>query len=218
MTGTICLDVSRGLKISITMVSKTRERLLDVAHQLFASNGVERTTMNDIATASDKGRRTIYTYFKNKKEIYEAVIERESEAIVMRLRDIVASDMDPATKLRRFLEARFDIVEETVKSSATGQITSYLTLDYKRLERVRILAVAKEMDLIKQMIDDGVAKGFFDPTQAALLPGVYQMIFQGIDYCHLRRNFAQLNMTAAGIRSSVIDFINNTLLLKSTTI
>ena len=90
------------------MASKTRERLLEVAHQLFASNGVERTTMNDIATASDKGRRTIYTYFKNKREIYEAVIERESEAIVMKLRGIVNSDIEPEEKLRRFLNARFD--------------------------------------------------------------------------------------------------------------
>lgn len=74
------------------MASKTRERLLDVARQLFASNGVEKTTMNDIATASDKGRRTIYTYFKNKKEIYDAVIERESEAIVLKLRAVVTSN------------------------------------------------------------------------------------------------------------------------------
>ncbi|MDE6467203.1 MAG: TetR/AcrR family transcriptional regulator, partial [Duncaniella sp.] len=58
-----------------SIAAKTRERLLDVARQLFVSNGVERTTMNDIATASDKGRRTIYTYFKNKKEIYDAVVE-----------------------------------------------------------------------------------------------------------------------------------------------
>lgn len=196
------------------MVSKTRERLLDVAHQLFASNGVERTTMNDIATASDKGRRTIYTYFKNKKEIYEAVIERESEAIVMKLRDVVTSDLDPEAKLRRFLEARFDIVEETIRESATSQIISYITLDYKRLERVRILAVAKEQGLVKEMIDEGVAKGVFNPEQAKVLPEVYQMIFQGIDYCHLRDNFSQLNMTATSIRRSVIDFIINTLIVK----
>ena len=126
------------------MASKTRERLLDVARQLFASNGVEKTTMNDIATASDKGRRTIYTYFKNKKEIYDAVIERESEAIVMKLKAVVMSDLEPAEKFERFLEARFDIVEETIKASATSQIISYLTLDYKRLERIRTLAVAKE--------------------------------------------------------------------------
>lgn len=201
------------------MASKTRERLLEVAHQLFASNGVERTTMNDIATASDKGRRTIYTYFKNKREIYEAVIERESEAIVMKLRGIVNSDIEPEEKLRRFLNARFDIVEETLKaSSTTSQLLSYITLDYKRLERIRVLAVAKEQELIKQMIDEGVAKGIFDLRQARLLPEVYQMIFQGIDYCHLRGSFSQLRITPAGIRESVINFVINTLLLKSTII
>ena len=197
------------------MASKTRERLLEVAHQLFTSNGVERTTMNDIATASDKGRRTIYTYFKNKREIYEAVIERESDAIVMKLRGIVNSDLEPEEKLRRFLNARFDIVEETIRTSTT-QLLSYLTLDYKRLERIRLLAVAKEQELIKEMIDEGVGKGIFDPLQASLLPEVYQMIFQGIDYCHLRDNFSQLGITPAGIRESVISFVLNTLLLKST--
>ena len=47
-------------------VSKTREKLVDVARQLFAKMGVENTTMNDIAMASQKGRRTLYTYFKSK--------------------------------------------------------------------------------------------------------------------------------------------------------
>ena len=51
------------------MVTKTRDKLIEVARQLFVHKGIENTTMNDIANASDKGRRTIYTYFKNKKEI-----------------------------------------------------------------------------------------------------------------------------------------------------
>ncbi|MGM9760212.1 MAG: TetR family transcriptional regulator, partial [Parabacteroides sp.] len=33
-------------------VSKTRDRLVEVARQLFARSGVENTTMNDIAQAS----------------------------------------------------------------------------------------------------------------------------------------------------------------------
>ena len=56
---------------------RTRELLIDVARQLFARQGVASTTMNDIAEASGKGRRTIYTYFKNKNEIYWAVVEAE---------------------------------------------------------------------------------------------------------------------------------------------
>lgn len=41
---------------------KTRQKLVDVARQLFAKNGIANTTMNDIAVASGKGRRTLYTY------------------------------------------------------------------------------------------------------------------------------------------------------------
>jgi len=40
-------------------VSKTKAKLVDVARQLFAKMGVENTTMNDIALASKKGRRTL---------------------------------------------------------------------------------------------------------------------------------------------------------------
>ena len=40
-------------------ISKTRQKLIDIARQLFAKNGVANTTMNDIAVASGKGRRTL---------------------------------------------------------------------------------------------------------------------------------------------------------------
>ena len=41
-------------------ISKTERTFVDVARQLFAKNGLEGTTMNDIAVASGKGRRTLY--------------------------------------------------------------------------------------------------------------------------------------------------------------
>ena len=70
------------------MVMKTRDKFIEVARQLFARKGVENTTMNDIAAASDKGRRTIYTYFKSKRDIFNAVIESETDQILSRLRHI----------------------------------------------------------------------------------------------------------------------------------
>ncbi|MDD4157807.1 MAG: TetR/AcrR family transcriptional regulator, partial [Proteiniphilum sp.] len=58
-------------------ISKTKKNLIDVAQQLFARKGVENTTMNDIAEASHRGRRTLYTYFSSKYDIYKAVVESE---------------------------------------------------------------------------------------------------------------------------------------------
>ena len=51
-------NYSKKVKMAAT---KTREKLVDVARQLFAKQGLEDTTMNDIAVASGKGRRTLYT-------------------------------------------------------------------------------------------------------------------------------------------------------------
>lgn len=196
------------------IASKTRERLLDVARQLFASNGVERTTMNDIATASDKGRRTIYTYFKNKKEIYDAVIEREADAIVKRFRDIVYSDLEPVEMLQSYIRARFDVVDETIKASTTSQLISYITLDHKRLERIRLLAVEKERGLFNAMIANGIARGVFDPAQGALIPAIHQMFFQGVDYCHLCDKYDDLGVDQSTLREKTVRFLTNTLVLK----
>ena len=67
---------------------KTRDKLIDIARQLFAHKGIENTTMNDIAIAAEKGRRTIYTYFKNKRDIYNAVVETESDKVLSKLSEI----------------------------------------------------------------------------------------------------------------------------------
>ena len=80
-------------------ISKTRHVLVDVARQLFAKNGVERTTMNDIAIASGKGRRTLYTYFNSKEEIYAAVIESELERLSDKLDEVAEKKMRPQEKI-----------------------------------------------------------------------------------------------------------------------
>ncbi|NLA63787.1 MAG: helix-turn-helix transcriptional regulator, partial [Bacteroidales bacterium] len=39
----------------------TKQLFMEKARQLFAKSGFENTTMNDIAEASQRGRRTLYT-------------------------------------------------------------------------------------------------------------------------------------------------------------
>ena len=43
------------------MSNNTRSELIEVARQLFATQGFDNTTMNEIAAKSGKGRRTLYT-------------------------------------------------------------------------------------------------------------------------------------------------------------
>ena len=80
-------------------IKKTRQKLVDVARQLFAKNGVASTTMNDIALASGKGRRTLYTYFSRKEDIYYAVIESELERLSDKMEGVAAKNIHPQDKV-----------------------------------------------------------------------------------------------------------------------
>ena len=95
-------------------VSKTRQKLVDVARLLFAKNGLESTTMNDIAQASGKGRRTLYTYFKSKEEIYYAVIESELERLSDKLDEVAARKIRPQEKIIELIYMHLSQIRETV--------------------------------------------------------------------------------------------------------
>lgn len=187
------------------MVTKTRDKLIEVARQLFAHKGIENTTMNDIASASEKGRRTIYTYFKNKRDIYNAVIDHESENLVAKLREISELDLPPIEKLEKYLNLRFELIVNSYQRHDT--IRSLFGRDTRRIERMRKMALAKEQKIFRAILDKGVETGDFDPIQARRLIAVEHMTFQGVDFAFIRDNFADIGMSKAEMRRDIIDFI-----------
>ena len=56
--------------------TETREKLLDTAEALFIEQGYSGTSINDVATAAGVNKALIYYYFKNKQDLFDAVIER----------------------------------------------------------------------------------------------------------------------------------------------
>lgn len=185
------------------MVIKTREKLIEVARQLFVHKGVENTTMNDIAAASDKGRRTIYTYFKNKREIYNAVIERESEQLVERLRHVAESDASPDDKVRMFMSRRFETMSTVTTRHDT--IRSLFGREFKRIERIRKIAASKEREIFSSILAQGVAAGVFDAVQASRLPALEMTVFQGVDYIVMKGSDESANLTA--MKNDIIEYV-----------
>ena len=100
-------------------VSKTKTILVDVARQLFAKMGVENTTMNDIALASKKGRRTLYTYFKSKEDIYMAVVESELDILLDTMKRVADKSISPDHKILELIYTRLNVVKEVVYRNGT---------------------------------------------------------------------------------------------------
>ena len=65
----------------IILRDTTRHTILAAARIEFAHKGADNVTMDDLAKASGVGRRTIYTYFQSREELYHEVIKRENDII-----------------------------------------------------------------------------------------------------------------------------------------
>lgn len=75
-------------------MENARERILDVAAELFARDGYEKASLGNLADSVGITKAAIYHYYPNKKEIYEAIIVRKhpsSHAGERRARDVELS-------------------------------------------------------------------------------------------------------------------------------
>ncbi|MBP5742175.1 MAG: TetR/AcrR family transcriptional regulator, partial [Paludibacteraceae bacterium] len=116
-------------------ISKTRQMLVDVARQLFAKDGKNNVTMNDIATASQKGRRTLYTYFKNKNAIYLAVIEKEISLLQEKLQTVLDKNVPPDQKKIEYLFVHLEAAKEAL--TRNGSLRADFFKDIYEVEHAR---------------------------------------------------------------------------------
>ncbi|MEX2527815.1 MAG: TetR/AcrR family transcriptional regulator, partial [Gemmatimonadota bacterium] len=62
---------------SVRIRARSRNRILRAARRLLARNGLEGTTMNQIASDANTSIGNLYFYFKNKDALLEAVVMAE---------------------------------------------------------------------------------------------------------------------------------------------
>lgn len=160
-------------------VEKTRNKLIDVARTLFAKKGIEETTMNDIALASGKGRRTLYTYFKSKEEVYGAVVEDELDMMSQQMADVAAQDMDHEDKLVAMIYAHLNAIKMVVQRN--GNMRAEFFRDIWKVSLIRKRFDRKEKILLTQIISDGVKCGRFDVEEIGLMVDIIRYAVKGLE-------------------------------------
>lgn len=193
-------------------ISKTRQKLVDVARQLFAKNGLENTTMNDIAVQSGKGRRTLYTYFKSKNEIYLAVVESELNRLYQMLLDVAGRDLPADEKLITFIYTRLDAVKSIVFRN--GTLRANFFRDIWRVEKVRKNFDLKETNIIKNILDDGVKEGVFSMPDTDVTAIVLHHCIKGLEVPYIRGLLGDNIRQRIRRRDNVMNLIFNGIKIK----
>ena len=160
-------------------IQKTRQKLVDIARQLFAKKGIEGTTMNDVAVASGKGRRTLYTYFNSKEELYYAVIEGELERLSDKLDEVAAKKTKPLDKIIELIYTHLSMIKETVVRN--GNLRAEFFRNIWMVEKVRKKFDEDEIDLFRKVYADGKADGEFDIDNVDLVADITHYCIKGLE-------------------------------------
>ena len=81
--------------------SAKRRQIVSGARAVFLSQGFDAASMNDIARAAGVSKGTLYVYFKDKEQLFEAIVEQECETQAEGIFDFDPDDHDVEAVLTR---------------------------------------------------------------------------------------------------------------------
>jgi AcrR family transcriptional regulator len=183
-------------------MSNTKKMLIEVARELFAVNGKKDVTMNDIAEASKKGRRTLYTYFNNKEEIYKAVIDKELDSILEKLTIVSSQKTEPDVKLTNHILAHLDAVKDVVNRN--GSLRADFFHDIYEVERKRRKIDVIEISLIRSIIAEGIEKNIFNRMDLDLSSMIIFYAIKGLEVPYIRQN---ISTEFEKNKNSIVEFV-----------
>ena len=90
----------------------SRDKILDVAEDLFARRGFAGVGMREVADRVGLGKSSLFHHFRGKTQLYFEVLARVLDRIRVRLEPALRRDADPLARLDRGLDALIDALAE----------------------------------------------------------------------------------------------------------
>ena len=124
---------------------ETRARILDAAEEVFHEKGVASASLEEIASAAEVTRGAIYWHFKDKAELFDAMMQR----VVLPVDEMLESAAgctraDPLALLRR---ATLDVLLRTASCARTQRI---FDIAYHKCEYVGDATGVRERHIASQ--------------------------------------------------------------------
>jgi TetR/AcrR family transcriptional regulator, acrAB operon repressor len=124
---------------------ETRSRIIDAAESVFHEKGVANASLEEIAVAAEVTRGAIYWHFKDKAELFDAMMQR----VVLPVEEMLESadccaNANPLELLRR---ATIDVLLRTARDARTQRV---FEIAYHKCEYVGDAAGVRERHVASQ--------------------------------------------------------------------
>jgi AcrR family transcriptional regulator len=146
---------------------RRRHEIFGASVKLFLKNGFQETSMREIAETAGIGKSTLYDYFKTKDDILLWGVEDQLVDLTAEVQEIVKQ---PASAIKRLRQAMKQHLEFLVSSKDFYLKLSFEVqrLNLESQKRIQIRRHAYQ-DLIRQLIDEGIAEGSFRKVDSLLV-------------------------------------------------
>jgi AcrR family transcriptional regulator len=172
-----------GQELSPAIRERRRDRILEIATEVFLDHGYAGTTMSTISQQVGGSKATLYAYFPNKDVLCEAIFQRLCDRVLDALND-TGSAADLEARLMHvgmgFMQAL--VSDEGIKTFQLAVEGSRVNSDLARRFETIALAVTEKL---ARLIEQANAAGEIsapDPVEAA---NVFISLMRGD--LHLRR-------------------------------
>ncbi|MCK4251345.1 TetR/AcrR family transcriptional regulator [candidate division WOR-3 bacterium] len=154
--------------------------IIIAAQDIFARFGFKKTTMNDIARAAHKAKSSIYRYFKSKEEIFQTIVERESQILKEKIEKSINAQNNPEKKLCVYVITRMKVLKNLVNFYSALK-DEYLE-HYAFIEKIRKKYLKDEIRVIKKILKSGVKQGAFVIEDLELTAFTIVLALKGLEY------------------------------------
>ncbi len=157
-----------------------REAIVDAARYVFARFGYRKTTMDSIARAVRKGKSSVYYYFKNKEEVFLAVVEKEAQGVKDEIKNALSAVSDPKEKLTIYVLTRMRVFYRIAHFYSSFREEYFKEYDF--IQRFRESYDRYETKLILDILREGIKKGIFSIPDPVLAANYFVMALKGFEY------------------------------------
>lgn len=160
--------MTKEKKKNIRKQTEKKERILEVALEMFSKYGFLHTTINDIGARAGVSDGTIYLYFKDKDELMISVMNKSLETMLTEIDEIIKHEDNPLAKFYAFFEAfvdvfarRPDIARLIVIEQFHVSKLSINNTSYKAFEQATLY--------LKNICDKAIEKGYLREVKSDIL-------------------------------------------------
>jgi AcrR family transcriptional regulator len=144
---------------------ETRQKLLDAALQVFARNGYERATVDEIVREAGFSKGAFYVHFETKEDLFWEMLEERITSQQEMFRQVVDHTLSVAENERRILEQAFNmnqhplgpavIMEFTAHGMRNEKVREQLSRMYERWHTfvAETLAAGQELGIVRKDVE-----------------------------------------------------------------